>query len=316
MFRHIALVLLVAAAGLAAGVYMVPGPREQWTMLIRDERNAEALDLLERQYAAGERDPEAMSQLYKLLMSLADIERATTIIEEVITQRPDDSSGLAMLAQHYGETQDTDRETRTLERLFALQPSSTTAQRLLVLYRLSARLPEEKSLLTRMLPAGIITADDAERLGFMLAAENDFEGARRALQAFDLLAPPERSVGRFALYDVLLRIGDTKAAMAMMERWLMQSRDEPRAREGMGRDFPLERLVRLMAQVDPAETQRVVCVLVPKMPALDAATISALPGICTEPGTASGSVEIQPEGVDKTRVVVTTTGSESDRSTP
>ena len=74
--------------------------------------------------------------------------------------------------------------------------------------------------------------------------------------------------------------------------------------------------MRLMAQVDPAETARIVCVLVPKMPALDAATISALPGICTEARTASGSIEIDQGEVDGPRIAVTSKGSESDRPTP
>ena len=314
MFRHIALTLAVTIAALTAGIYMVPGTREQWTMLIRDERNAEALALLDQKYQAGERDPEAMLQLYKLLMSFAQIERATRIIEEVAARRPDDVSGLAMLAKHYGDTQDTRNETSTLERMFALQPSSATAQRLLVLYRLGARPADERRLMAIMLADSMITADDAERLGFMLAADGDFQGARQALSAFDAMARPDRSTGRFALFDVLLRLGEPKAAMAMAEHWLSQWHRARLNRGLAGRDFPLDRLIQLMAHVDQMETRRIICTVVPDMPRLDPDAMAAQLPICTQPQQADGSVDIDGEDVEGPSVIITTKGDEGDRS--
>jgi len=55
MFRHIALIVSLTAVALAAGVAMVPGEREQWTMLVRDGRNQEALKALETRYRAVKR---------------------------------------------------------------------------------------------------------------------------------------------------------------------------------------------------------------------------------------------------------------------
>ena len=125
MLRHIALIILLTAVSLAAGVAMVPGEREQWTMLVRDGRNQEALRALEAGYAAGRREVDAVLHLYKLYMSLADIDRATQIMQQFAVDHPDDPAAIALLAKHYGDTQDKPAEVRTLERLFALSPSTT-----------------------------------------------------------------------------------------------------------------------------------------------------------------------------------------------
>jgi tetratricopeptide (TPR) repeat protein len=315
MLRHIAVMLALTTAALGAGVYMVPGSREQWTMLIRDERNAEALDLLEQRYQAGERDPEALLQLYKLLMSFAQIDRATQVVQEFASQRPGDIFALTLLARHYHDTQDAHHETATLERLFAVQPSPTTAQRLLVLYRLAGHPSDEKGLLEKMLADAMISAGDAERLGFMLAAEGDLPGARQALLAFDSMATPESSTGRLALFDILLRLGESNTAMAMAERWLSQRHLSHLDQGFAGRDFPLSRLIQLMAHVDPADTKRIVCDHLPAMASLDLGAFSMEPSSCTPPEQANGSVEIDGEDLAQPSVIVTTKRNEGDRST-
>jgi len=299
MFRHAALTFGIAVSALVTALCMVPGSREQWTMLVRDERNDEALEILEQRYEAGERDPEAMLQLYKLLMSVARIDRATRIIEEIAAKRPDDVSGLAELAKHYGHTQDLHGEARTLERLFALQPSSAaTAQRLLVLYRLRGDQAQEQRLLAKMLPTGITTAEDTQRLGFMLAAKGDFKGALEALVAFDSMAAPQFSTSRFALVDVLLRLGETQNAMVRMEHWLAQWQDDRPRQDLAALDFPLDRLIRLMAHVDRPEARRVVCASVPELSAPGPGAPAQLPPICAPTQTAANAIAIDPEEFD------------------
>jgi hypothetical protein len=296
MFRHASLTFGIAVAAVVAALHMIPGPREQWTMLVRDERNDEALAILEQRYEAGERDPEAMLQLYKLLMSVARIDRATRIIEEIAAQRPDDVSGLAELAKHYGHTQDLNGEARTLERIFALQPSSTTAQRLLVLYRLRGDQLQEQRLLAKMLPAGITTAEDTQRLGFMLAAKGDFQGALEALLAFDSVAAPEYSTSRFALVDVLLRLGQPQNAMARMRNWLVHWEDDRPNQDLSSPDFPFDRLVRLMAHVDRPEARRIVCASLPEASAVGPGARTQLPPICAP--TQTTAIGIDPEDFD------------------
>src|SRR5262249_55041740 len=122
MVRHILLTLCLAAAALCAGFALVPGEREQWTMLMRDDRNADALAILERRYDAGGRDADAVLAYYKLLMSYARVDRADEVIEAFAAAHPGNSEVLALLAKHYADTQNRPGEVAALEGLFALEP--------------------------------------------------------------------------------------------------------------------------------------------------------------------------------------------------
>ena len=131
MIRHIALITCLTATALAAGVAMVPGEREQWTMLVRDGRNLEALKALEARYREGRREVDAVVHLHKLYMSFAEIERATRVIQDLVADHPGNPEAVSMLVKHYADIQDKQGEIAMLERLFELSPSLPTARDLL-----------------------------------------------------------------------------------------------------------------------------------------------------------------------------------------
>jgi Flp pilus assembly protein TadD len=258
MFRHIALIVVLTAVALAAGVAMVPGEREQWTMLVRDGRNQEAIRALETHYSAGKREVDAVLHLYKLYMSFAEIDQATRIMRDFVADHPDDPAAVGLLAKHYNDIQNKTAEMRTLERLFALAPALTTARDLLAYYRLEGAFDREESLLRTLLANQMITANDAERLGLMLASHGDFLGARDALTRFDEIANPERAIGRLALFDVLVQTGDPTTALGKAAAWIGHWRKVSIHRPA-GSEIPSARLVRMMMAVDETATRRLIC---------------------------------------------------------
>jgi tetratricopeptide (TPR) repeat protein len=257
MFRHIALIVSLTFVALAAGVAMVPGEREQWTMLVRDGRNQEAMAALEARYRAGKREIDAVLHLYKLHMAFAEVERATSIMRAFAADHPHDPAVLALLARHYSDVEDRAAEIGALEQLFALAPTPATARQLLAYYRLDGSFDREQRLLRTLLADQMITANDAERLGLMLLAAGDLYGARDALVRFDEVANPERSVGRLALFDVLVRTGDTTAAMNKALTWIGYWR-KPGVHRG-GSENPTRRIVQMMMAADPLVARRVLC---------------------------------------------------------
>ena len=258
MFRHIALIITLTAVALAAGVAMVPSEREQWTMLVRDGRNQEAIAALEARYRAGNRETDAVLHLYKLYMAFAEIDQATRIMRDFVTDRPDDPAAVAMLAKHYGDIQSKGAEIRTLERLFELAPSLQIARDLLAHYRLEGTFDREQSLLRTLLANQMIPANDAERLGLLLAAQGDLYGARDALTRFDEIANPERTIGRLALFDILVQIGDKTTALSKAASWLGHWR-KPGIHRIAGSEIPSVRLVRMMTAVDETLARRLIC---------------------------------------------------------
>jgi tetratricopeptide (TPR) repeat protein len=258
MIRHVALIICLTATALAAGVAMVPGEREQWTMLVRDGHNQQALKALEARYRAGHREVDAVVHLYKLYMSFAQIEQATRVLRDFVADHPANAEAVAMLARHYGDIEDKRAEIATLERLFELAPSAPVARDLLAHYRLEGAFDREKKLLRTLLAKEMITANDAERLGLILAAQGDLFGAREALTRFDEIANPERSVGRFVLFDVLVATGKKTTALAKAASWIGYFRKASihHAPEG---ETSAARIVRMMMAVDDTAARRVVC---------------------------------------------------------
>jgi Flp pilus assembly protein TadD len=258
MFRHIALIIVLTAAALAAGVAMVPGEREHWTMLVRDGRNQEAIKTLESRYHAGKREVDAVIHLYKLYMSFADIDQATRVMREFVADHPADPAAVGLLAKHYGDIQDKRAEIRVLERLFELAPSPQTARNLLAHYRLEGEFAREERLLRALLVSQMITANDAERLGLILAGRGDLYGARDALTRFDEIANPERSIGRLALFDVLVQTGDKTTALNKAASWIGYWR-KVSIHRGASAEIPPARLIRMMMAVDEPAARRLIC---------------------------------------------------------
>ena len=258
MFRHIALVIGLTAAALAAGVAMVPSEREQWTMLVRDGRNKEALNTLQGLYRAGHREIDTVVNLYKLYMSFAEIEAATRVMADFVVDHPENAQALAMLAKHYADIEDKPNKVATLERLFELSPSLATARELLAQYRLDGAFDREESLLRSLLAKQIIAANDAERLGLLLFARGDLDGARQALTYFDEIANPERMIGRLALFDLLVQLGDTQTALAKVAVWIQNWRKASIHLPGWP-EVSLTRLVRMMMAVDAVVARRILC---------------------------------------------------------
>jgi hypothetical protein len=191
-------------------------------------------------------------------MSFADIERATRVMETFAADHPGDPAALTLLARHYGDVQDKRREIRTLEHLFAVAPSLPTAHSLLSHYRLEGDFAREEALLRTLLANNIITANDAERLGLLLASNGDLFGARDALVRFDDIANPERTVGRFALFDVLVQIGDKSTALNKGASWTVYWRKASMHRPA-GPSLPAARLIGMMIALDEPAARKAIC---------------------------------------------------------
>jgi hypothetical protein len=196
--------------------------------------------------------------LYKLMLSFAEIEGATHLIEDLVATRPDDPAAVTLLAKHYGDTQNRHGEIAALERLFELSPSAETARHLLSLYRLQDDFDREEALLQTLMVNDLIAAGDAERLGFLLASRGDLDGAHAALMLFDEIAHPDRMLGRLALFDLLVQLGDKRAAFARAATWISKWRKASLHRPA-ATDIPVTRLVRMMLAVDVTEASKIIC---------------------------------------------------------
>jgi hypothetical protein len=75
---------------------------------------------------------------------------------------------------------------------------------------------------------------------------------------FDDLANPERSIGRIALFDVLVQIGDKTTALTKAASWIGYWR-KASIHRAAGSEIPAARLVRMMLAVDETAARRLIC---------------------------------------------------------
>ena len=75
---------------------------------------------------------------------------------------------------------------------------------------------------------------------------------------FDEIANPERIVGRFALFDVLVQIGDKTTALNKGASWTIYWR-KVSVHRSAGTDLPATRLIRMMMALDEPAARKAIC---------------------------------------------------------
>ena len=124
------------------------------------------------------------------------------------------------MARHYGDIQDKRGEIRMLERLFDLEPSLPTA-RTACSRTIGSRASStrEETLLRRLLGINLITANDAETARPAAGVERRPLWRARRARAVRRDRQSGAHVGRFALFDVLVQIGDRSTALSKGASW-------------------------------------------------------------------------------------------------
>jgi len=113
-----------------------------------------------------------------------------------------------------------DEYLRVTDRLVRSHPDPDRLSRLLALYRHHGRYDAELELLQTFAGSRYLSVPDYERLGALLSARGDWEGAKRWLRLVDRRAPAGETSARLRLLHVLLRSGRVEDAQRLAETWL------------------------------------------------------------------------------------------------
>ncbi|MDR7038074.1 tetratricopeptide (TPR) repeat protein [Methylobacterium sp. BE186] len=196
------------------------GPEERIAMLVRDGRNAEAVTEIQRLLATGTAKPRVLMTLAMLEDSAGERSRASELMELYILSRPRDRDALAWLVRAYEGADDVDGLLEAQARLAALDPSPQQVGRLVGLYRYHGRYADECAALERFAELGVLTADQLERLGQLLAAEGRVPRAVEVLRGLDERLGDAGERPRRLLFELLIDSGRYDEAAERAERWL------------------------------------------------------------------------------------------------
>jgi len=218
--RHIIVTGVIAIFALAGGFLLIPRQDEYVAMLTRDGRYEEASRMLVSMRVAGDRRPQVLMQMLVLRIKLGDIPGALEAVEAVLAVRPGDPQAQEIMADLLLQSGQLDEYLRVTDRLVRSHPDPDRLSRLLALYRHHGRYDAELELLQTFAGSRYLSVPDYERLGALLSARGDWEGAKRWLRLVDRRAPAGETSSRLRLLHVLLRSGRVEEAQRLAETWL------------------------------------------------------------------------------------------------
>jgi tetratricopeptide (TPR) repeat protein len=210
----------LAVFALVASYLLLPGSDERIAMLMRDGRYREAAEKLEFRLAQGDDRPIVVAQLARAHEGVGDFARATEILKNYLSLRPNDADAFVILSRLYAAQDQPDAMLDALARATALAPTRERIARLAGLYRIYGRFSEEIALLERSQGRSDLTADDLLRVAEFLSAKGDTAAATAALLRADAQMPPDQVRGRILLFEQLVAAGRSHEAVNRAKIWL------------------------------------------------------------------------------------------------
>lgn len=220
------LMLTLFVGSLLLAWAILPGQTERIAMLERDGRGREALALLERNFAEGDRSARTLFQLQHHYEEFGDLDNARKMLEMLTELRPRDTQALRRLALFYRHTQDAEAQIIALKRLIALRYSEDACRELIGLYRQRGAFAEEQATLQECRQKGYRRADDLIRLASLLAVDGAAAAATGLLRSADDLRRLKTEPERLRLFGILLAQDQPREALRRAVRWVRGQRNE------------------------------------------------------------------------------------------
>ena len=223
---HRVVMAILVLGALALGALLLPGERERVAMLERDGKNREALSILERRFAEGDRSQLTIYQLQELNLHFGDLDRSRRMLELLARERPRDAEVQRRLAAFYKQTQDEDAYVKALEARISLRYSEAGCRELIGLLRRRGDFDGEQRALQDCRQRGYRRAEDLVRLATLHAASGEMGPASQILRSVDDLRRLKSDRERLTLFATLLEADQPREAQRRAVRWLKGARDD------------------------------------------------------------------------------------------
>jgi hypothetical protein len=232
LFEHHALVLsLLFVGALAAGWLVLPGEDERIAALERDGQMQRALQLLEAQFAHGDRRQRTLFQLQRFYDYYGNVEQSRQMLEMLAALRPRDGYVQRQLAQFYKQTQDEPSYIKALRNQLALRYSEPVCRELIGILRRNSEYDAEQKAITDCQAAGYRRPEDIVRLAFLNASDGKLAVTATLLAAADDRRRLKASNERLLLFSALIETENAEEATRRGVRWLHGQRDNDLALE-------------------------------------------------------------------------------------
>lgn len=223
---HSIVMAILFLGALVTGYAMLPGVNERIAMLERDGKSTQALDILERRFADGDRRPRTLYQLVGLYEQFGNVPRLKETLEALALARPRDAQVRRRLVEFYATTQDNTAYLTALENEVDLRYSENACRELIGLHRMRGEYAKEQTAIVSCRQKGYRRAEDIVRLAELLSADGDYAQASQLLRNVDDLKRLKSDRERLLLFAMLVDAEQPREALRRGVRWAKASRDE------------------------------------------------------------------------------------------
>ncbi len=223
---HSIVMAIVFLGALVTGYVMLPGVNERIAMLERDGKNTQALEILERRFAEGDRRPRTLYQLVGLYEQFGNLPRLKLTLEALAEARPRDAQVRRRLVQFYATTQDNAAYLTALESEADLRYSENACRELIGLHRMRGAYAREQAAIIQCRQKGYRRAEDIVRLAELVSADGDYAQASQLLRSVDDLKRLKSDRERLQLFAMLVDAEQPREALRRGVRWAKASRDQ------------------------------------------------------------------------------------------
>jgi tetratricopeptide (TPR) repeat protein len=219
MMRYpVVLTALLAAIGVSAGFFMIPGQNEQIAMLASDGHEESALQLADGLVEKGNREPAILMQAFVLNQSVGIPERGLSAFRSYLEQRPDDPVAWQKAAAIFEESGQADLMREALENFVRLTRDPSAASRLSALYRLAGKEDDEFRVLQKVASKDL-APPEALRLAKLMLDRNQTDSAISILSRLDDTQPGLPQDAKIEMFVALMDSGEFEAAADRALKW-------------------------------------------------------------------------------------------------
>lgn len=223
---HVFVMALMFVSAVIAGMVLLPGDSERIAMLERDGKTAEARQILEARFRAGDQRQHTLFQLQSLYEQSGDLAKTRQMLELLAKLRPRDLALQRQLGLFYKQTQAEPAYIRSLLTQIDLRYNENSCREVIGLLRRSGAFGEEQAVLQKCRQKGYRRPDDMIRLASLMASDGDTREASVLLRAVDDLRRLKSDRERLQLFHLLIENDQPGEAQRRATRWVKASKDD------------------------------------------------------------------------------------------
>lgn len=218
--KHISLLLLCVAGGLALSIFTFPNREDVAAFLFKDERYDEVREAYEANLASGDKSNKTVTSMVKMYMHLGEYDQAIKLLETFLQTHPQQVEARELLGGLYKKTGMQGLYLANLEKLVEIAPQEARWRELAQLYQDAGEFDKQLIAWQRLVVSYPQRTKDILQLANLLMARGKFDKVIEYLSSIETRSPAAMNdQTRKALIKAYIESGQSAQAIATIHKW-------------------------------------------------------------------------------------------------